>query len=130
MTSVNEKKPSMLGGYPPPDARLRPVAGTSQYLSGTRVLDLSIWRPGPYATSLLVPLGADVLKDQNHPAEPAMRHYANLFASLNGGKRSVELNLKKARRDGARALELASQADVLVEGIPSAVCSHDWVSTK
>ena len=27
-------------------------------LSGVRVLDLSIWRPGPYATQLLAEMGA------------------------------------------------------------------------
>ncbi len=98
------------------------MAGTSQYLSGTRVLDLSIWRPGPYATSLLVPLGADVLKIEPPGGDP-MRHYADLFASLNGGKRSVELNLKKAA-GRARALELASQADVLVEGFRPGVLAR------
>ena len=91
-----------------------PVPGSTQFLSGLRVLDLSIWRPGPYATSLLVPLGADVLKVEPPGGDP-MRRYAALFAAVNEGKRSVELDLK----DGAgrtRALELAAQADVLVEG--------------
>ena len=39
---------------------LRPMNRASTFLTGTKVLDMSIWRPGPYATSLLVALGADV----------------------------------------------------------------------
>ena len=37
-----------------------PMSQASTFLAGTKVLDMSIWRPGPYATSLLVALGADV----------------------------------------------------------------------
>lgn len=91
-------------------------------LGGIRVLDLSIWRPGPYATSLLVALGADVLKVEPPGGDP-MRHYAGLFDVINAGKRSVELDLK----DGvarARALELAEAADVVVEGFRPGVMAR------
>jgi crotonobetainyl-CoA:carnitine CoA-transferase CaiB-like acyl-CoA transferase len=98
------------------------MAVTTQFLSGLRVLDLSIWRPGPYATSLLVPLGADVLKVEPPGGDP-MRHYAGLFAAVNEGKRSVELDLKDAA-GRARALELAADADVLVEGFRPGVLSR------
>ena len=91
-----------------------PMAEAAAFLSGLRVLDLSIWRPGPYATSLLVALGADVLKVEPPGGDP-MRHYAGLFDAVNAGKRSVELDLKdEVGRN--RALELAAEADVLVEG--------------
>ncbi len=83
-------------------------------LSGVSVLDLSIWRPGPYATSLLCALGADVLKVEPPGGDP-MRHYAELFESVNAGKRSVVLDLKDSG-DRARALVLAAEADVVVEG--------------
>ena len=98
------------------------MADTAAFLSGLRVLDLSIWRPGPYATSLLVPLGADVLKVEPPGGDP-MRHYAGLFDAVNAGKRSVELNLKE---DGGRtrALELAAEADVLVEGFRPGVLAR------
>jgi crotonobetainyl-CoA:carnitine CoA-transferase CaiB-like acyl-CoA transferase len=98
------------------------MAATTTFLSGLRVLDLSIWRPGPYATSLLVPLGADVLKVEPPGGDP-MRHYAGLFDAVNAGKRSVELNLKEeAGRN--RALELAKDADVLVEGFRPGVLAR------
>ena len=99
---------------------LRPMA--TALLAGLRVLDLSIWRPGPYATSLLVTLGADVLKVEPPGGDP-MRHYAGLFESINAGKRSVVLDLKDdAGRD--RALALADQADVLVEGFRPGVMAR------
>jgi CoA:oxalate CoA-transferase len=83
-------------------------------LSRVRVLDLSIWRPGPYATSLLCALGADVLKVEPPGGDP-MRHYPGLFEAINAGKRSVVLDLKDPS-DRSRALELTIEADVLVEG--------------
>jgi crotonobetainyl-CoA:carnitine CoA-transferase CaiB-like acyl-CoA transferase len=98
------------------------MTSTTAYLSGLRVLDLSIWRPGPYATSLLVPLGADVLKIEPPGGDP-MRHYAGLFAAVNQGKRSVQLDLKDAE-NRARALHLATQADVLVEGFRPGVLAR------
>ena len=91
-------------------------------LSGLRVLDLSIWRPGPYATSLLVALGADVLKVEPPGGDP-MRQYPALFESVNAGKRSVVLDLKQGD-DRARALELAAEADALVEGFRPGVMAR------
>jgi crotonobetainyl-CoA:carnitine CoA-transferase CaiB-like acyl-CoA transferase len=83
-------------------------------LAGVRVLDLSLWRPGPYATQLLAELGADVIKVEP-PAGDPMRAYPSLFASLNVNKRSIVLDLKQDA-DRARALELAAETDVVVEG--------------
>jgi crotonobetainyl-CoA:carnitine CoA-transferase CaiB-like acyl-CoA transferase len=94
----------------------------TRLLAGVRVLDLSIWRPGPYATSLLVALGADTLKVEPPGGDP-MRHYAGLFETINRGKRSLELNLKD-RGDQARAMELASEADVVIEGFRPGVMAR------
>ena len=92
------------------------------FLAGVRVLDLSIWRPGPYATSLLCALGADVVKVEPPGGDP-MRHYAGLFEEINAGKRSVVLDLKTpAGRERAEAL--ATEADVLVEGFRPGVMAR------
>lgn len=91
-------------------------------LSGVSVLDLSIWRPGPYATSLLSCLGADVLKVEPPGGDP-MRHYPELFASVNAGKRSIVLDLK-VPDDRSRALELATEADAVVEGFRPGVMAR------
>jgi crotonobetainyl-CoA:carnitine CoA-transferase CaiB-like acyl-CoA transferase len=86
----------------------------TSWLDAVKVLDLSIWRPGPYATFLLAQCGADVLKVEPPGGDP-MRYYPQLFASVNAGKRSLVLDLKEPG-EVARALELARQADVVVEG--------------
>jgi len=91
-----------------------PGNGANGLLAGIRVLDLSIWRPGPYATQLLVELGADVVKVEPPGGDP-MRVFSDLFAVLNAGKRSAAVDLKTD--DGRDAvLSLAGDADVVVEG--------------
>ena len=96
--------------------------GSAGLLAGTRVLDLTVWRPGPYATQLLAEIGAEVLKVEPPGGDP-MRAYPDLFASLNANKRSVVLDLK----DGAgraRLLELAADADVVIEGFRPGVAER------
>ncbi len=83
-------------------------------LAGVRVLDLSIWRPGPYATQLLVELAADVVKIEPPGGDP-MRVFPTLFAVLNAGKRGAAVDLKDAAGKTA-VLEAAAGADVVVEG--------------
>jgi len=82
-------------------------------LDGLHVLDLTIWRPGPYATQLLAEQGADVLKVEPPGGDP-MRSMPDLFDILGAGKRSIVLDLKEDE-DRACCLELAAEADVFVE---------------
>lgn len=91
-------------------------------LTGVRVLDLSIWRPGPYCTQLLADLGADVLKVEPPGGDP-MRSFVELFATINANKRSIVLDLKDDA-DRERALELAAEADVVVEGFRPGVVAR------
>jgi crotonobetainyl-CoA:carnitine CoA-transferase CaiB-like acyl-CoA transferase len=91
-------------------------------LEGLRVLDLSLQLPGPYASQLLVDLGADVLKVEPPGGDPA-RVYPALFAAVNRGKRSIVLDLKTlAGRD--RILDLVSVADVFLEGFRPGVAAR------
>lgn len=89
-------------------------------LSGVRVLDLTQYLPGAYATLLLADLGADVVKIENprggDPARsmPPQAHGTSVyFTTLNRNKRSVALDLRSA---GAAAVleRLVEGADVLV----------------
>jgi len=91
-------------------------------LDGVRVLDFSIWRPGPYATQLLAEAGADVLKVEPPGGDP-MRAYPDLFAALHANKRSIVLDLKDDV-DRARARALATDADVVIEGFRPGVAAR------
>ena len=92
-------------------------------LDGVRVIDCTQMLSGPFATQLLADLGADVVKIERPNRGDITRNVGPnvgdseitaYFASLNRGKRSVELDLSTA--DGAAALEaLVETADVLVE---------------
>ena len=97
-----------------PTASNRAAEEQRGLLHGLRVLDLSVWRPGPYATQLLAEIGADVLKVEPPGGDP-MRGYPDLFASLNANKRSIMLDLKTSAGQD-RALALVADADVLIEG--------------
>ncbi|MEU5987759.1 CoA transferase [Spirillospora sp. NPDC047418] len=91
-------------------------------LDGLRVLDLTMWRPGPYATQLLAQLGADVIKVEPPGGEP-MRMFRDHFDVLNRHKRSMVLDLKSA--DGrAKLMELAEGAEVFVEGFRPGVAER------
>ena len=107
----------------------------SGLLEGVRVLDLTHYIAGPYCTRLMAGLGADVVKVERPPTGDPVRRLGPFSSSparaaitgratpvedgawhlyLNAGKRSVGLDLKAA--EGRRlALEMAAQADVLVE---------------
>ncbi|HUF83146.1 MAG TPA: CoA transferase [Acidimicrobiia bacterium] len=89
-------------------------ADAAGLLAGVRVLDLSIWRPGPYATQLLVEMGAEVVKVEPPGGDP-MRVFPTLFAVLNAGKRAAVVDLKDAAGREA-VLTLGHDADVVVEG--------------
>jgi crotonobetainyl-CoA:carnitine CoA-transferase CaiB-like acyl-CoA transferase len=91
-------------------------------LAGVRVLDLSVWRPGPAATQLLAEIGAEVIKIEPPTGDP-MRIYPDLFSSLNANKKSVALDLKDDV-DRKRALDLAQQSDVIVEGFRPGVVAR------
>jgi crotonobetainyl-CoA:carnitine CoA-transferase CaiB-like acyl-CoA transferase len=91
-------------------------------LEGLRILDLGIWRPVPYATQLLVEMGADVLKVEPPGGDP-MRVFPELFAVLNAGKRSIVVDLK-THEGVAEVLALATDADAVMEGFRPGVADR------
>ena len=99
-------------------------------LQGYRVLDLSQYLPGPYATRLLADLGADVIKIEPPGGDP-MRTFlfldddgiSPLYKQVNAGKTVVQLNLK-SESGQASFTELVKSADVLLESYRPGVMSR------
>src|ERR1700690_4269598 len=81
-------------------------------LEGLQVLDFTWGLPGAIATMVLGDNGAEVIKIEPPGGDPQREMAA--FAQWHRGKRSVVLDLKHLE-DGARARELATTADVLVQ---------------
>lgn len=91
-------------------------------LAGIRVLDLTRFVSGAYATMVLSALGADVIKVEALPGGDPYRgqgtvqagSLSGLFAALNTGKRSLAVDLRAA---GGVALirRLAQDCDVFVQ---------------
>ncbi len=86
-----------------------------------KVIDLSRLLPGPYATFCLQGLGMEVIKVEEPGLGDYLRHYEPMhegtglwFSSINRGKKSVSLNLKRPA-DRAALRGLLQEADVLVE---------------
>lgn len=91
-------------------------------LSGICVLDFTRVLAGPYATMMMADFGADVIKIES-PAGDETRAWAppkvadgssTYFSGVNRNKRSLVLDLNDPA-DHARALELVSTADVIME---------------
>jgi crotonobetainyl-CoA:carnitine CoA-transferase CaiB-like acyl-CoA transferase len=80
-----------------------------------RVLDLSQLLPGPFCTQMFGDLGADVVKVEPPRGDGARALRSDLFATANRNKTVIALDLKKSEGLSA-CLELAAQADVVVEG--------------
>ncbi|MBI4528519.1 MAG: CoA transferase [Deltaproteobacteria bacterium] len=92
-------------------------------LEGIKILDLTNYIAGPFATMLLGDLGAEVYKietpgegDPFRTWEKEPKDYSPSFCGLNRNKKSVTLNLKS--REGKEVfLRLARDADVIVENL-------------
>ena len=90
-------------------------------LEGVRVLDLSLFLPGPLLTQMMADHGAEVIKleplgggEPNREMGPKRDGTTVYFANTHRNKRSIQLNLK-SDEGRAAALRLAAEADVMVE---------------
>jgi crotonobetainyl-CoA:carnitine CoA-transferase CaiB-like acyl-CoA transferase len=93
-------------------------------LDGVRVLDLTHALAGPFCTYHLALLGADVIKIERPGVGDDFRDFARLpgwevspsFVAVNGGKRSMTVDLKHPQGQ-AVVRRLAGQSDVVVENL-------------
>jgi crotonobetainyl-CoA:carnitine CoA-transferase CaiB-like acyl-CoA transferase len=90
-------------------------------LQGVRVIDLSVFLPGPYLTLAMADHGAEVIKVESPGEGDPGRHIGLsdgpstvFFRNLNRGKKSIVVDLKD-HRERDRLLTLCESADVLVE---------------
>lgn len=99
-------------------------------LEGIRVVDLSLFLPGPLLTQFMADHGAEVIKVESlRGGEPnreigAKRDGVSVyFANTHRGKRSLALDLKDA--DGVEVLmRLAEKSDVLIESFRPGVAER------
>ena len=100
-------------------------------LAGLRVVDLTAFWAGPYATAYLADMGADVIKVESIQRPDGMRfagsvpgeqlwEWSPIFAGANPGKRDVTLRLDDP--EGRELLErLIARADVVIENYSARV---------
>lgn len=90
-------------------------------LEGVTVLDLTRVLAGPYCSMILANLGAEIIKverpgtgDDSRSFGPFKNKESAYFVSLNRGKKSIVINLKK--QEGVALLkELVKKCDVVLE---------------
>jgi alpha-methylacyl-CoA racemase len=104
-------------------------------IDGIRILDLTAYLPGPYATQLLADLGAEVIKvetkrgDTTRFLPPHIDGVGAFFAALHEGKQSIAIDLKNEA--GLEVLfKLVEKADVLIEGFRPGVLQRLGASAE
>lgn len=103
-------------------------------LAGIRVLDLTQFLSGPYATQILADLGADVIKLEPPSGDPIRAvppHFVGgdsvYYLCINRNKRSIAIDMKS---DAGRALvkRLALASDIVMENFRPGVLDRLGVS--
>jgi len=111
-----------------PEHQSRP-AGAELALQGIRVVEFTHYIAGPFATTILADLGADVVKIESPGKGDDFRQYRPIKPAFEGGapltwcdrnKRGIALNLKSP--EGLRAAKaLIAKVDVVVENFSTGV---------
>lgn len=99
-------------------------------LEGIRVLDLSRYLPGPFASLRLAEMGAEVIKIEAKPSgdpgrglPPHLEGAGAVFLACNPGKKSVAVNLRQA--EGVEIVQrLMEKADVVLESYRPSVADQ------
>ena len=102
----------------------------ANFLENVRVLDLSQYIPGPFATRQLADLGAEVIKIESPRGDP-MRFFMHgdadelspIYQHINRGKRVCKLDLKSTSGK-QKLLELLVDADILLESFRPGVLAR------
>ncbi len=99
-------------------------------LQGLRVLDLSLFLPGPALTQMMADHGAEVIKlepigdgEPNREIGPKRDGVTVYYANTHRNKKSLQLNLKTEQGREA-ALQLAATCDVMIEAFRPGVAAR------
>ena len=98
-------------------------------LAGVRVVDFSMFLPGPFASAIFADLGADVIKVEAPRGDPARSYIPVQFDTENRNKRSIAIDLKSP--DSRKIVEkLIRQCDVVIEGFRPGVAERLQIHYK
>ena len=92
-------------------------------LSGIRVVDFSMFVPGPFCSAILADLGAEVIKVESLKGDPGRGYVPVQFRMENRNKRSIALNLKH-EKSNAIVEKLARHSDIAIEGFRPGVAKR------
>ncbi len=92
-------------------------------LAGIRVVDFSMFVPGPFCSAILADLGAEVIKVEALRGDPGRAYVPVQFETENRNKRSIAIDLK--HKESARVVDrLVKQAQVVLEGFRPGVAKR------
>jgi len=131
-SSLDEDRELLLGSLEKaPPTREAPLGGADLPFASLRVVDLTAFWAGPYATSILSDFGADVVKVESIQRPDGMRfagsvrnealwEWSHVFHGANPGKRDITLQLD--HEEGLELLKrLIADADILIENFSARV---------
>jgi crotonobetainyl-CoA:carnitine CoA-transferase CaiB-like acyl-CoA transferase len=101
-------------------------------LSGLRVVDFSMFVPGPFASAILADLGAEVIKVEPPKGDPGRAYVPVQFDTENRNKRSIAIDLKSSAAKPV-VEKLVAKAQVVLEGLRPGVAKRlniDFESLK
>lgn len=129
---LDEDRESLLGSLEKATPkREAPDGGSDLPFSSLRIVDLTAFWAGPYATSILSDFGADVIKVESIQRPDGMRfagsvrneslwEWSHVFHGTNSGKRDITLRLD--HEEGLELLKrLIADADILIENFSARV---------
>jgi crotonobetainyl-CoA:carnitine CoA-transferase CaiB-like acyl-CoA transferase len=92
-------------------------------LTGIRVVDFSMFVPGPFCSAIFADLGAEVIKVEAPRGDPGRSYVPAQFRMENRNKRSLALDLKSS--SSAKVVErLATRCDIAIEGFRPGVAKR------
>src|SRR2546423_12533224 len=92
-------------------------------LAGIQVIDFSMFVPGPFASSILADLGADVTRVEPPRGDPGRSYVPVQFKTENRNKRSIALDRKQREASNVVA-RLVEKAQVVIEGFRPGVAKR------